>query len=102
MAFNRKFAFTNDDLRVLQAAFDLASADLKLGADRHYLRSYLASLVFEIAAEGETDAAEIRSRSVRRFRRGHDPDPPVPPPTTLPRLAGHRVRYPAGVRVYEH
>jgi len=41
----------------LQVAFDLACADLRLDADRHYLRSCLASLVLEIAAEGEIDAA---------------------------------------------
>ncbi len=63
--------YTNDEIRELKRAFDLACADLGLVPDRRtrMLREQLGSLIFDIAAAGVEDCASLRRQSVRRFQR---------------------------------
>lgn len=60
--------YTNDEIRVLKRAFDLACADLGLEPGRRGQREQLGCLIFEIAATGVDDCTALRRRSVRRFR----------------------------------
>ena len=63
-----KCFFTSDELSVLQRAFDLACADLRLSFQRPPMREQLGALIFELAAAGEIDCAALRRLSVQRFR----------------------------------
>lgn len=67
-SIRRNPSFTNEQLSVLQQAFDLACADLRLSPDRQPLREHLGALIFEIAATGEANGAALRRRAVRRFQ----------------------------------
>lgn len=60
--------YTNDEIRVLKRAFDLACADLGLHPGRRVMRKRLGVVIFEIAAGGVSDCATLRRQSVRRFR----------------------------------
>ncbi len=60
----RKSYFTNDDLAVLQEAFDLACADLRLSRAAVPARQQLGVILFQIAEAGETDCGELRRRAV--------------------------------------
>lgn len=64
----RKSYFTNDDLVLLQKAFDLACADLRLGRASLPVREQLGVILFQIAEAGETDCTELRRRAVECLR----------------------------------
>lgn len=60
----RKSYFTNDELALLQKAFDLACADLRLGQAALPAREQLGMILFQIAEGGEADCDELRRRAV--------------------------------------
>lgn len=66
-SFERKSYFTNDELAVLQQAFDLACADLRLDATDRWPRERLGAFLFEIAAHQPCRCAMLRRRAVLRF-----------------------------------
>lgn len=60
--------YTNDEIRALKRAFDLACADLGLHPGSRALRERLGVLIFEVAASGVDDCTALRRQSVCRFR----------------------------------
>ncbi len=83
----RKSYFTNDDLAALQVAFDLACAELRLGRAALAAREQLGALLFQIAANGETDPRQLRRRAVDCFREPAHVVPPEVHPASLLTLA---------------
>ncbi|WP_072394439.1 hypothetical protein [Hyphomicrobium sp. CS1GBMeth3] len=63
--------YTNDEIREIKRAFDLACADLGLRPNSRSrpLREELGSLMFDIAATGVDDCTSLRRQSVRQFQR---------------------------------
>ncbi|HEX2842675.1 hypothetical protein [Hyphomicrobium sp.] len=59
-----KSYFTDDDLAVLQEAFDLACSDLHLSRVAVAAREQLGVILFQIAESGEMDRGELRRRAV--------------------------------------
>lgn len=59
-----KSYFTNDDLAVLQEAFELACSDLQLRRAAVSAREQLGVILFQIAESGEMDCGELRRRAV--------------------------------------
>lgn len=79
--------YTDDELQVLQRAFDQACADLQISSDNASLREQVAIVMFQLAAAGELDCAALRWQAVRRFRPGMELQP-VP----MPILALHVIK----------
>ncbi|MCC7251088.1 hypothetical protein [Hyphomicrobium sp.] len=70
-----KLFFTSEELLLLQRAFDLACADLKLGRERGAQREQLGAFIFQVASTGKVSVAGLRRQSVQRFRHWAAPPP---------------------------
>lgn len=65
----RKTVFEDEELKVLQRAFDEACVALELCREDFALREQLAVVIFDIAQTGGCDEAILKTRAIRQFGR---------------------------------
>ncbi len=61
-------SFDSSEVSLLQKAFDLACAELGVGANDEKRRTLIASTMISLAKVGEFDADRLKSNAVVRFR----------------------------------